>query len=190
MGTRGPVARKAPKKRKRATPAAARQPVDRLPHAKGGDSDVKELVRWLYKHNAHLTHGDLALCEQWAEARLLRRAAYDDMLGKGMMDVEHTNTVTGEVTTRQEPRAAGITTVDRTHGGELKRHPSIMTWRAAAETERALAVQLGIAPLPRSRLELPDPTKKSVKQLLDEPTQPANVRPADTDDDEDYETGL
>lgn len=196
MGTRGPVAQKTPKRARRNTKATEKPKrpaaVDRLPHAKNGDPDVKDLVRWLYKHNPHLTHGDLALCEQWAEARLLRRAAYDEMLGKGTVDVEHTNVVTGEITTRPEPRGAGITTADRTHGGEVKRHPSIMTWRAAAETERALAVQLGIAPLPRSRLELPDLTKRSIQQQLDEPTQPAEhgARPVATDDDEDLETDL
>lgn len=189
------MARKSPKKRKKTTPTAdraTRPTADRLPHAKNGDPDVKELVRWLYKHNPHLTNGDLALCEQWAEARLLRRAAYDEMLGKGTVDVKRTDAVTGEVTTQAEPRAAGITTADRTHGGEVKRHPSIMTWRAAAETERALAVQLGIAPLPRARLELPDPAKKSIKQLLDESTQQpsAGVRTDSDNADDDDEDGL
>jgi P27 family predicted phage terminase small subunit len=47
----------------------------------------------------------------------------------------------------------GITTLDAAHGGEMRRHPSVITWRQAADMARQCMSLLGLSPVSRARIQ-------------------------------------
>lgn len=57
--------------------------------------------------------------------------------------------------------ADGITTVDAAHGGELRRHPSVITWRQAADMARQCMSLLGMSPVSRARIQADSDTSSN-----------------------------
>jgi P27 family predicted phage terminase small subunit len=78
-----------------------------------------------------VTQADEALLETLAQALVLQRTAFAEILQEGLL------------------------VVDAAHGGDLRRNPALIAWRTASEVTRAALARLGGSPLDRQRLPEP-----------------------------------
>lgn len=126
MGARGPVPA--------AGKARAQASTDRPKAPTGTHKEIRKLFNMIAKANPHLTGGDSAMLLTYAQAVFLQNLAIDNLI------------------------ADGIWIYDTTHGdgSEKRRHPSVITWRTAAEQARQAARALGVTPLDRARVVQPD----------------------------------
>ncbi len=58
-------------------------------------------------------------------------------------------------------KADGINTVDAAHGGELRRHPAVITWRQAADMALQCMGLLGMSPVSRARIQADSDTSST-----------------------------
>lgn len=119
MGTRGPVRK------------GVGRFVGAVPRTTGIKSpEVKDVFRRIVATVPGLTAADEATVTTLAEATVLQRRAFAEIM------------------------AYGLLVPDMAHGGDLRRNPALIIWRTAVEVSRAAAGKLGATPLDRARLGL------------------------------------
>lgn len=98
----------------------------------GTPPDVARVFRRLCATLPQLSGADEEMLLQMAQASVLGRRSFERMESDGLFQA------------------------DRTHGGELRRHPGLLAWRTAGEVVRHCAGRLGGSVLDRQRLASPE----------------------------------